>query len=159
MRVNKTILGAFLPCLLFLSCGDQRLDDNLFNGLIEYKKVRFINETIIDGYDIKKWAFQEIDSLDYQFVFQLNEDAKSDTIEKYGLGLVYYTDKKFLPQNADYLIVVTQPALKTVGEFKYIIETVSPPAKNLDSIHFFLTGRDGYTGVIGNMVRLKNIKL
>lgn len=159
LNFNKKYILLFLTSIVFLGCQDQNLEEDLVNGLKNYRKVRLVNETIIDGYEIKKWAFRKTNFITYEFVFQLNDDAKSDTIEKYGLGLVYYADQKYLPDDKSYLMIQTKPVLITRGNFKYIIETVAPPAIYLDSLHMFLTGRDGYTGVIGNMVRLKNIKL
>jgi hypothetical protein len=156
---NKYLIVAFSLSIILIGCNNLHKEPNLENGLKNYSKSRMIDESIIDGYVIKKWAFQKLDTATYQFIFQLNNDANNDTIEKYGLGFVYYANKEFLPNNNSYLMVQTQPTLISKGNFKYIIETVKPPTTNLDSLHIFLTGRKEYTGVIGNMVRLKNIKL
>ncbi len=159
MALKKNLIFIFLLTTFFISCSDSSKELNLENGLKNYKKVRVIDESILDGYVIKKWAFKKVDSVSYQFIFQLNNDISVDTIEKYGLGLVYFADKKYLPGSKDHLIVQTKPTLISVGDFRYIIETVIPPVLELDSLHIFLSGRNGYDGVIGNMVRLKNIKL
>lgn len=156
---KKHLISTFFISIIFLSCGDFTKEPDLENGLENYRKVRIIDESIIDGFVIKKWAYKKINSDHYQFIYQLNNDVNSDTIEKYGLGLVWFADKKHLKDNKGYLIVQTKPTLIRKGEFNYIIETVEPPNQILDSIHIFLTGRQEYTGVIGNMVRLKNVQL
>ena len=159
LMLNKNLIFPFLALILMFGCSDRATEPSLENGLKNYRKVRIIDETIIKGYTIKKWAFKKLDSSHYEFIFQLNNDVNGDTIEKYGLGLVYFADKKYLPENKEFLIVQTKPTLISKGEFKYIVETVVPPITALDSLHIFLSGREGYTGVIGNMVRLKNVQL
>ena len=159
LRIKLRFTIIFLSSIFLLSCNEVSLDENLENGLNNYRKSRAINHSIIDGYELKKWAFIKEDSINYKFIFQLNEDIDSDTVAKYGLGLVYFADKKYLPDNKEYLIALTQPNLISKGNYKYIIETVKPPTRKLDSIHVFLTGRNQYTEVIGNMIRLKNVQL
>ncbi|MBT0607156.1 hypothetical protein [Aequorivita echinoideorum] len=157
-------IGNLLPyfvliMLSFISCQNYTLEKSLENGLSDYRKTRYINEKMLDGYFIKKIAFFKKDSLNYRFIFQLSDDAEKSVIEKYGLGLVYFADKKTLKDTNGYIIHQMKPNLKNYGKHKYIIETVLPPAQYLDSIHIYLSGRNNYTGVIGNMVYIKNIDL
>ena len=135
------------------------MEPNLKNGLGSYRKIRHINEAFLEGYKIQKLAIFKTDSVNYNFVIQLNNDAIDDTVSKYSLGMVVFTDKKFLPPNNKYLIWGMQPQTKQYGNFKYIIKSVQTPIKHMDSLHLFLYSREGYKGVIGNMIRLKNIQL
>lgn len=153
------VLIPFLFALSTSSCTNKSKEEYLENGLKGYRKVRSINEIILDGYVIKNLAFFKTDSIENLFVFQLNKDAEVDTIEKYGLGIVFFADKKIIGNDKGYILQQTKPIVQTYGEFKYILQRFDPPATYLDSLHIYLSGREGYTGVIGRMVRLKNLSL
>lgn len=159
MKLNKHIFLAISTIFLLFSCSNDTLEYNLENGLAKYRKVRHINESFLEGYSVKKLAFFKSDSLNYKFVLQLNDDAVADTIAKYSFGMVVFTDKKYLPEGKNYLIWGTQPIIEKRGDYKYIVKDVETPIKYIDSLHLFLYNREGYNGVIGNMMRLKNIEL
>lgn len=148
-----------LVSLLLFNCSDNDLNSNLQDGLKNYRKIRNINENLIEGYAIKKLAFFKKDSLHYKFVFLLNNDAVEDTIGNYSFGLVVFADKKYLPDDEDYLIWGMQPIIEKHGEYKYIVKDVETPINHIDSLHIFLYDRDGYKGVKGHLIRLKNIEL
>ena len=152
------LLSIFILVFFMVGCGNSSMEDNLSNGLKYYRKKRYINKELVSNYGLQEVAFFKKDSLSYDFVFKLSENSVADTIGKYGFGLVYFTsDGSVGPEG--YRISMMKSEMKMVGDYKYIIENVTPPANYLDSIHIFITGRDGYTGVIGNMAILRNIQL
>lgn len=145
-------------CFLTVSCTEKDVSYHLNTGLAEYRKLRNVNETILDGYSVQKLAFNKQDTTNY-FIFQLNDDAQADTISKYGLGVVFYMDKILTEKNKGFIMHQTQPEMQTFGKYKYVIEPMNLPTSYLDSIHIYLSGRAGYNGVIGKMITLKNIEL
>lgn len=158
MQLKKRILLGALAFLLF-NCHENTFDSNLESGLENYRKVRHINESFLPGYSVKKLAFFKSDSIHYKFVLQLNNDAIEDVITNYSLGMVVFTDKKYLPENKEYLIWGMQPTIESYGEYKYIVKNVETPIIHIDSLHIFLYDLDEYKGVKGDMIRLKNIEL
>lgn len=145
--------------IIFISCSQNDLEYYLENDLNGYRKFRGVNEEVLSGYFIKKFAFQKQDSLNYKFIFQLRDDTDKDTIEKYGLGFVFFADQKYISHERGYILKQTKPFLESHGNHKYIVTDISPPGPYLDSLHIYLSGREGYSGVIGKMIRLKNIQL
>lgn len=159
MQLNKQTWFVILVSVLLFNCSEKDLNSNLQNGLKNYRKIRNINENLIEGYAVKKLAFFKKDSIHYQFVLLLNNEAVKDTIENYSLGMVVYADKRYLPANDEYLIWGMHPTMEKHGEFKYIVKDVETPIKHIDSLHIFLYDRNGYKGVESRMIRLKNIEL
>ncbi len=157
--LNKAFISIFFLSNCFLSCSDISLETNLEDGLTSYRKVRNINESFIEGYTVNKIAFFKKDSINYEFVLKLNNEVEEDTVANYSLGMVVFTDKKYLAEEQDYLIWGMQPTIKQYGDYKYIIREVETPIKYMDSLHIFLYARDGYKGVRGSLIRLKNIQL
>lgn len=143
---------------LSISCKEKEMSYYLDDGLSNYRKLRNVDESILNDYRIQKLAFMRKDSLNY-FIFQLNDDARADTINKYGLGVVFYMDKKLTEKNKGFIMLQTQPEMQTFDKYKYVIEPFKIPTSYLDSIHIYLSGRAGYNGVIGDMITLKNIQL
>lgn len=159
MKFIKPLFLITLIAYTIFGCSNDTLEYNLENGLSKYRKVRHINESFLEGYSVKKLAFFKNDSLSYKFVFQLNDDAAYDTIAKYSFGIAVFTDKNHLPEGKNFLIWGTQPIIEKHGGYRYIVKDVETPIKYIDSLHLFLYNREGYNGVIGNMMRLKNIEL
>lgn len=134
------------------------MEEHLSRGLKHYRKKRYINKELMPKYGFEEVAFFKKDSLDYLFAFKLTENTSADTVAKYGFGLVYFTSDGSIPDK-NYEVEIMKSEMKEINGFKYIVEEVSPPAAYLDSLHLFITGRDGYTGVKGNMAYLRNILL
>ena len=128
------------------------------NGLVGYKKSRFIDKEFLKDYGIKKIAFFE-NSDTLSLVLLLDKNSEIETVTKYSLGLYVFPTNKSLLKNKDYLIWDSQPSLEQFGSFKYIIKNFPQPIKRIDSLIFFLYDREVYNGVIGNTIRIKNISI
>tara|TARA_Y100000385_G_C12974751_1_gene585658 strand:+ start:326 stop:799 length:474 start_codon:yes stop_codon:yes gene_type:complete len=156
--MNKIVLAVAVLFTLF-SCRNETIDEALDNGLKNYKKIRVINESLLNGYDINKLAFFKKDSTNYTFVFLLNNNTSADSVAKYSFGLVVFPEKKYQLSDKNYSIWGMQPNLVSINGYKYIIKEVDTHIKHLDSLHIFLYDRDKYRGVKSDMIRLKNIRL
>src|SRR5690606_35074006 len=115
----------FILMFFMVGCANNALDDNLQQGLKHYRKKRYINKELLSNYGLQEVAFFKKDSLNYDFVFRLSDDTSADTIAKYGFGLVYFTSDGSVGQEG-YLISMMKSEMKQIGDYKYIIENVSP---------------------------------
>jgi hypothetical protein len=140
-------------------CRNETIDEALNTGLNNHKKIRVINESLLNSYDINKLAFFKKASTKYTFVFLLNNNISADSVAKYSFGLVVFPEKEYQLSDKNYSIWGMQPNLVTINGHKYIIKEVETDIKQLDSLHIFLYDRDKYRGVKSDMIRLKNIRL
>lgn len=156
--IMKKIILAFVVCFSFFACKQESNEYYLYHGLEGYNKFRYVNEDFIEGYGVQKIAFfQEADQR--QYVLLLDDSVSDETVSNYSLGLHVYVDKKKLPENKSFLVWDIKPEIQKMGGNKYIIGGFKDSIKKMDSLVFFLYGRDKYQGIEGNRIVLKNIKL
>lgn len=151
-------LAIFITILLFaISCKNRSLQENLDTGLLHYKKVRYVNRDFINGYGIEKIAFFKEQDSYYTFVFKMDDKTVNDTVENYRLGIVFFPEGDTVAPFSKWLFM--KPTISKVGTYKYLIEKVNLPSNNIDSLRLFLSAKEGYQGVFGNVILLKNLKL
>lgn len=135
------------------------MEDSLQNGLTSYKKIRNVNQSFLDGYEVKKIAFFKTDNGNHKYVLQLNNDIPKSTVENYSLGFYAFVEKEHLSMNRKYLIWDTKPELMEIEGHKYIINEFRKPIKKMDSLIFFLYDRERYSGIIGDRIIIRNLAL
>ena len=146
--------------LILFSCNENRTDEyHLQTGLSEYSKKRRINENFIENYSIQSIAFFNKGSENEQLVLKLNDDIPEEIVEKYALGIHAFSKELQEDNVKGFLIWDRRPLLDKVENNNYISVNVKTRIKVFDSINFFLYQREGYEHVIGNMIRLRNVKL
>lgn len=164
MKIRRAMSNVFfgkaivaILSMFFISCETHSFQENLNTGLTNYKKARFIDNGFIKGYELNKIAFFKEDNANYTFVFKLDDSTIKDSVEKYRLGIVFFPKGDTMAPMSKWWYM--EPTIQTLGEYQYIIEKVTVPSKNIDSLRLFLSDKDGYHGVIGNVLILKNLKL
>ncbi len=127
----------------------------LINGLENYNKVRDINESLIENYEINKIAFFQNKTENIEIVLKLNDQTTQDIINSYSLGAYIYMDNKYLySQDINWN---TKPTIQVLNNHKYIINTLNISQRRMDSLVFYLFDRDKYRKILGNRVVIKNI--
>ncbi len=144
---------AFLFVIFCISCTEKDMSTHLRTGLNEYVIKRKLNLSFVDNYTVKSIAFFNTES-QQQLVLEMNENVSQQTIDKYMLGVHGYKEGI-----TSMLVWNYKPELQKFGKYTYIITNVKTPIVRLDSMRLFLYQREGYKHVIGNMIRIKNIKL
>lgn len=155
----KNIFLLLVSSFFLFGCEERSNEYYLYHGLEDYDKFRYIDEAFIDEYGIHKIAFfREADEL--QYVLMLKDNVTPETVKNYSLGLQVYADKKlYKPENDRFLLWDTKPVLRVIGGHKYIINSFNQRITKIDSIRFFIYGREVYNGVVGKAISIKNIML
>lgn len=155
-KVQQIILFSF--CILSISCDDRETIYHLESGLKDYRKLRKMNENLVDDYSVRAIAFFNDKNLNRQIILKLGDDVPKEVIEKYSLGIHAYSKKAVEAAHKGFFIWDVKPELNKVGEHKYLLVDTNSSINTVDSIIFFLYDRDIYRNVIGNRIRIKNVK-
>lgn len=146
----------FLFQFMLFSCQQHSKQNYLEKGLEGYLKKRKVYQQFISSYAVEEIAFFETPE-NPEFVLKLDKNITKETVESYTLGVHVYAKQD--SSQAPFFVWDTKPSLIEAQQNKYIISEFKTPLKMIDSVIFFLYDRKGYTKVIGNRIKLNNLKI
>jgi hypothetical protein len=158
LKKRVRIVPIFFVFPSFFSCDHIENMAHLENGLSEYRKLRKMNEILVEGYTVKTIAFFDDKDNTRQMVLKLGDNVSSEVVEKYSLGIHAYSEKALKLESRGFFIWDVKPELSRIGDHKYLIVNTKSSISQADSIIFFLYDRDKFRQVKGNRIRIKNVK-
>tara|TARA_B110000967_G_C18831061_1_gene534116 strand:+ start:163 stop:654 length:492 start_codon:yes stop_codon:yes gene_type:complete len=152
--------------LLFVSCKQDTLIKHLETGLVSYDRARPVNEKLMDGITLEKFAIIKTNEESYSLVFMINNNVVKEEVEKYNVALeailnednILLRDYKAAHNKKGFNF---KPNLKIVGNYGYLISEIQTKIKRFESldIWLFLLDNEVYKSAGGNRIQIKNLGL
>ena len=160
------VLFVLILSVVFVSCKKDELTIHLETGLANYDRARPVNEKLINGIELEKFAIIKTGTQSYSLVLKLNDKVLKEEIEKYTVALEAILDDKnklLRDYTADHNKkgFNFKPELKVVNNHHYLITNIETKIKRFESLDvwLFLLENGKYKSSGGNRIRVKNLGL
>ncbi|TYB74191.1 hypothetical protein ES676_08390 [Bizionia saleffrena] len=160
----KSVLLVLMLGVVFVSCKKDALTKHLETGLEDYDRARPVNEILIAGIELEKFAIIKTGAETYSVVLKLNDDVIKEEVEKYTVALEAILDdeNKLL---RDYEAEHNKKGfnfkseLKIVNNHHYLINNIETKMKRFKSldIWLFLLENEEYKSIGSNRIQIRNI--
>lgn len=152
----KKVFYAILLLIIIVSCKDEKAKNVGNESLIKEDAVSttpssFENELLdlreiklqfTPEYKLKKFGLQKINDTVFNFVFQLDQSTKAETVEKYSIGVKGFDEKLEKPFRSSY-----NPILKTIEANNYIfLKSGLDDIRYFDSLDVYIYKRKDWKG-------------
>lgn len=129
--------------MLFVCCQKDEFTKHLETGLIKYERARPVNESLIKGITLEKFAIFKTAEDSYSLVIKLNDNVISEELEKYHVTFEAILDdenRKLRDHNADHnkKSYSFKSELRVINKHNYLINTIETKMKYFESLDIWL---------------------